>query len=304
LQETAIAEYESAKKKAELSDLEGFPVTGVAKQEDTTWRPPWIRGRSASDSEPSPGLMPEGIDQILSKLTQQIESAGARILRLGDYPDAAIEGLQDQILQTGAGRTKPDGGKQVKTGAADSTSWRLVEHEAGDDLAQVVIVTGDRDVKRHFSGDPTPYVIGTLFHATQEVSKLETPNDAATASLQEAVIAQLAKLAAVYPLVSNAQSAFDLEHVGQIRQTRAKITSLDIVDFREISAFAFPGFGTAVLDVVVSISLEYVVGDDVDAQVFFESKDGVRAVVEVFATRPDRAGAWDILIADLKIDRE
>ncbi|MCX4691798.1 hypothetical protein [Streptomyces sp. NBC_01408] len=56
--------------------------------------------------------------------------------------DSAINGLRDQILQTGAGRRK-DG---VKTGASDSAWLRDVLAKAGGDFTRVVLLSKDRDV--------------------------------------------------------------------------------------------------------------------------------------------------------------
>lgn len=53
--------------------------------------------------------------------------------------ESAIDGLRDQVLQTGPGSTK----QGVKTGAADSAWVRDVLHAVGGDPAKVIFVSGD-----------------------------------------------------------------------------------------------------------------------------------------------------------------
>jgi len=96
-------------------------------------------------------------ERSVGELVKSIEAALARIphleiLRLDESPLAAIDGLRDQVLQTGVGRRK--GAEGTKTGAADSTSFRLIEIAADGDVEErVVVVSADKDALLYFTGE-------------------------------------------------------------------------------------------------------------------------------------------------------
>lgn len=106
---------------------------------------------------------PSSTEQVIDVLEERLQdlynealgTEAVRILRLKDHPQSAVEGLKDQILRRGAGRTKSDDGRPVKTGAADSSAWRLLAEEARS-LDNIVLVTRDSDAERHFVDSPAP----------------------------------------------------------------------------------------------------------------------------------------------------
>ncbi|WP_143232876.1 hypothetical protein [Actinoplanes regularis] len=120
-----------------------------------------------------PGL-PSGateIEHLVKVLSDSLEGAGAEIVRLATHPLAAVQGIRDQILQTGAARRKTDsggnqkilGGSRVKTGAADSASFNLLEQRASTQLRNVVLVSADRDAVVHFKGRESPIMAKDLW---------------------------------------------------------------------------------------------------------------------------------------------
>ena len=79
----------------------------------------------------------EHIDKVATDLTDTLEEAGVYVINMRRYTAAAAAGVRDQILQTGVGRRKAESAdKRVKTGASDSTSFRLLEAHARDESAK------------------------------------------------------------------------------------------------------------------------------------------------------------------------
>ncbi|MBB4982520.1 hypothetical protein [Streptomyces nymphaeiformis] len=88
-----------------------------------------------------PTLPPGGGEGISQEFLGNLAAVpGITLVKLTG--DSAIEGLRDQILQTGPGRRK-DG---VKTGASDSAWLRDVLRKAGGNFESVVLLSSDRDV--------------------------------------------------------------------------------------------------------------------------------------------------------------
>ncbi|TDC45904.1 hypothetical protein E1212_28035 [Jiangella ureilytica] len=77
----------------------------------------------------------------------------------------------------------------------------------------------------------------------------------------------------------------------RIRHVRPTISSLDIGLQRDLGR-CVSRFRNAVVDGVVSITLEYALGEGVDAQVCSSAaRAGVKAIAETFATQPEPAGS-------------
>lgn len=127
--------------------------------------------------------LPDGADveAILASVENTLAGLEqVRVLRLRDAPGAAHGGLRDQVLQVGAGRTKSASSKSVKTGAADGTSFRLIESAAGGNLSDVVLVSGDGDALRYFAEQDRPSVFRSWADLRGELINLRPRDEVAT----------------------------------------------------------------------------------------------------------------------------
>lgn len=136
----------------------------------------------------------EIVELLEDKLADLYRESGAeaiRVLRLVDFPAAAAEGLRDQVLLRGAGRRK----NGIKTGAADSTSWRLLADAAGRyRLSDVVLVTRDEDAQRHFAATSDPILLPGIWDVKQQLQQLENGSRAAAEAVRRAVSLTLPRL--------------------------------------------------------------------------------------------------------------
>jgi hypothetical protein len=112
----------------------GADLAGFRLRESTIAKKLELAGLGRPAAMSGPASKDEAVERVLSKL-QRIRNL--RVIPLTG--SAAVAGLRDQILQTGAGKKKAD----VKTGASDSAWVRSVVEEAKG-AATFVIVSNDR----------------------------------------------------------------------------------------------------------------------------------------------------------------
>ncbi|WP_329064877.1 hypothetical protein [Streptomyces sp. NBC_01429] len=97
--------------------------------------------RGGLKGEP-PTLPASGDREIIDEFLFQLSSLpGVTVVYLTG--ESAINGLRDQILQTGPGRRK-DG---VKTGGSDSAWLRDILAKAGGDFTRIALLSKDRDIR-------------------------------------------------------------------------------------------------------------------------------------------------------------
>lgn len=133
----------------------------------------------------SGGLPNWSVADVVSSIDDALKRIDrVSILRLVDQPQAAIQGLRDQVLQIGAGKLKGD----VKTGAADSAILRLVEEAAGDSLEdRCVVVSADGDTRRHFANVVSPIVIRDMHLLRLSVLAMVPSEQEVTDAASEAI---------------------------------------------------------------------------------------------------------------------
>lgn len=144
----------------------------------------------------------EIVDRIMAQL---VDVLNVRVLSTS--PEAALDGLRSQVLQTGAGSRKPSAGG-TKTGAADAAWVYDALTLAGGDPARLAFLTKDSDPAsacRARGVDPPPTfgsrvaVVNALRHLVEEVRRGlvreltsyvldEVADDARRAALAEALV--------------------------------------------------------------------------------------------------------------------
>lgn len=77
-----------------------------------------------------------------------------RVVRLGDYPDAAVEAIRRQVLQLPPAKRK----SLVKTGAADTAVLLLAGEVYGELGGEYVIVSDDLDIRKHADPSNAPWL--------------------------------------------------------------------------------------------------------------------------------------------------
>ncbi len=245
----------------------------------------------------------EHIEEQLDDLWRDDGSGAVRILRLKDQPDAAILGLRDQILRTGAGRTKRDGTSAVKTGGADSASWRLVAATSGD-LVNVVLVSSDSDAYRHFSGTDAPTIVKDLWSVKRELLKLRSGTDEAVLAVTETLRDELPAISEDHLDVTEVLG----EHLlltPQRDQAVISITRISrVLDVDEIEVSLGDKTATAVVEIEIDVSIDYVRWDhrndsieaDVDEE--YDVKAYARVSAEAVAAVQ---GRWFFDIVQIEI---
>jgi hypothetical protein len=224
------------------------------------------------------------------------EIVGVRVLALSDYPAAAMEGLRDQVLQLGAGRTKKD----VKTGAADSTAFRLLaSHWAKYGMVDVVLVSGDRDARAHFRGSDVLTVesVWTLkrsLMAMRHGSEIAKDQIAAAAKRDLPDFDEESLASVSYE--GNGPRVTGVPLRGQVLAVSTKVTAVEeVLVIETVDVSRSDGYGTAYAKVLVTVAREVQWVNDHDDRVerdvdyFFE----VPAEIQLSALRED-PDEWSI----------
>lgn len=241
------------------------------------------------------------VDVVVASITEALDLAECRILLLQDHPDAAISAIRDQILQVGVGRKKSESASvRVKTGAADSASFRLISAHAGSDLPRVALISTDRDARGHFIGSQGPIHVKDIWQAKRELLRLKKGTDVAVAELIEAIEEQLVfKDRVDFARASVDQERGALRNIewdwGRYLDTKLTVESVERVcevishDLSRNSEYA-----TAEVSVVLSAQLEGTWWDS-DAEDLIHEQEalyGVDAVAEIYAEKD--GNGWDI----------
>jgi len=129
------------------------------------------------------------VEWFVERLQKALDGrAQVRVLRLKDHPDAAALGLRDQVLLVGVGeRIHGAGTVSVKTGASDSASMRLVAAAAGARPTDVVVVSNDSDVAKHFAAGARPVIVPSLWDAQGSLLALKPGSEAVAEQAETAI---------------------------------------------------------------------------------------------------------------------
>jgi hypothetical protein len=248
------------------------------------------------------------VESVAAHIENILDSTdGVEVLRFSAYPEAASLGLRDQILLTGAGRRKPAAkGPGVKTGAADSASFRLVEKHADDrDLGAVLVFSADKDALSHFEGRDAPVIVQDEWRRLKSALLKLEPADAVLSEqlvrvVSEALLGDFEKVGAESMTVG-ADAPFkswmgDSEQYLDVSTSIIAIESVSSVS--EVVADRKEGFGSALADVAVELEATAVWWNDVDDRLEhdFENVTNVPAQVLVSLTRD--GSEWEV-IADV-----
>lgn len=249
------------------------------------------------------GLLPERcppipdvptVEVVLSEIWRDCKyKDNIRVVELSTSPDVAIAGMRDQILQLGVGRRKSAGdGKRVKTGAADSATFRLIaECARGIGLENIILVSNDADARQHFAAPAkAPRIISTLWHLKHELA-LETELDAVFRDEIELAIRKELISPSHWPRNTPSIEGDDRPFASGIDRpyltTRVDVRSIDrVVSVSEIGVTRHSRWGTAVVRAEIALELVGNYWNDVDDELEEET-----------------TSAWDIG-ADLQVSLE
>lgn len=240
---------------------------------------------------------PIDIYAVIADLQAAVEELeGAHILRLRDSPEAAIGGLRDQVLVQRAGRRKSN----VKTGAADSASFRLAEAELSKTAGSMVVVSGDQDARAYFVNNPRVGLVASLSRAKAGILGMRAGSEIALERVQNAVVGQLPRLS------QEELGDPDVEGVGGFREdsrlrgriveSALQLLAIDeIVGVAEVEVSKSEGYAAAMVEARVSVERSLQVLSEVNGliEMDVERFDGVPALVEVSAQSDDGI-AWHI----------
>jgi hypothetical protein len=229
------------------------------------------------------------------------------VLSLSTYPTAAVQGLRDQVLQLGVGRRKTDpDGKGVKTGAADSATFRLIEHRAGLNLVRVVLISADKDARTYFEESPGPQILKSIWSAKRSLLKLLTGSEAAHEAVKQAVAEDLPDLETLAgATLEGGSHAFSEHYFDQSRYLTTEISALgvdSVVAVTDVEVSKSDGYATAQARITVALQLEAVWWDDFDDRLEHEWEPAyeVPATAQVSLTYED--DNWTVTVDHIVVD--
>lgn len=239
------------------------------------------------------------VDEVVAGIHTALENLeGVTVLTFARHADVAVEGLRDQVLLRTPGRRK----SKVKTGAADSSSFRLALSELGRNGGSMVVVSGDQDATSYFTGNPSVVLVNSLSRAKAGIVAMRTGSEIAVGRVREAVLARLPHLLRVElgaPEVDGvAVLDVDSRLRGRVVESNVELVSIDhVVAIDEVEVSQSEGYGTALVEALVSVERELQVLSDVNEliEMDVETFDGLRAGLEVSA-ESDNGIDWDIVI--------
>lgn len=243
---------------------------------------------------------PVDVDRVVVALDAALEDLeGASVLRLRNFPGAAADGLRDQILLRGAGRKK----KEIKTGAADSTAFRLAESELERGSGSMVVVSGDQDATHHFSGNDRVLVVNSLSRAKAGILGMRPGSEVARERVVRAIEARLPQFTKLE--LSDRDIDGDPAGIkpdsrlrGRIIDVATALVSIDgVLAVEDVEVSRSDGYAAAQVVAHVSVERALQVLSEVNAMVEIdvETFDGVEAVIEVSAESDDGID-WELVI--------
>lgn len=248
------------------------------------------------------------LEETLQKLEERLDEVEhARVLRLSRNPAAAVAGLRDQVLQLRAGRRKPSGDSRVKTGGADSASWRLVEAEAGPDIQNVVLVTADGDSRAHFRGPSAPAIVARIWGVRQSLMRLQTGSQMAANEVREMILDSLPTLTEdilTGAEIENGRAAFRFDSDRYVETSVTLVGVPSVTDVRDIEVSRWDVVATAEARVEVDLRIEFVWWDERTESVeqAYDEAHSVPALVQVAATRSDTSSSWTVAVEHVLVE--
>lgn len=234
---------------------------------------------------------PADVQDVVERLTQSLEEVDdVRILSLELHPEIARLALRDQTLQTGVGRRK----SSVKTGAADSASFRLLDAAkarlAGE--TAMAVVSGDRDAKERYGSSPDVTLLLSIWAAKRSLVGMRTGSEIAEDQIKEAIFHELTSTGAEQLADAAIEGTPHLRDGIRLRgrELSSTLTPIEVeqvlaVDSVDVSLR--DDYGIALVDAHVVVRRELQVLNAFSDQIEYdvETFDGVRATLEVSAVR-------------------
>lgn len=270
----------------------------------------WSKDARRAGIEPPDMEFPEAdVEELVAQFEQMLTTAGVEILRIDQHPEAAKHGLRDQILLTGVGRRKPATDDGVKTGASDSTSWRLIELAAGSDIANVVIITRDaEDTRRHFRGERSPVIASSRHSVERGLLRLAPGDTAAEEAVSEAIFEKLPSLLPdelSRASKENELNPFVWDDSWVTVQEDVSVTVItDVKDVTDIEVSRRDEHASAYATVKLTLEIDLAWWDeraeDLQQSVFFAEE--IPAAAQVSAQRDPDTRGWSIEVDHFIID--
>lgn len=237
------------------------------------------------------------------------EVEGLRTLKLDDYPTVASAAIRDQVLRTRAGKTKPGAeGEPVKTGAADSATFRLVASASGKSIKRVVLVSSDKDAATHFAGSSSPIIMPSIWAAKQGLMALLPGSEIAKVAVAEAVRQHaLALTGAELSQVSieGGHSHFSDAYFDETQYVEAEmfVVAIDnVVSVEDVEVSKSEGYATATAKCSVSLELhaqEWMPFSD-DFEFTWDGTRDVEADLQSYLTFKD--GEWSLEVEHIVLN--
>jgi hypothetical protein len=239
------------------------------------------------------------VDGVAAGIYAALEDLdGVTVLTFAGHPELAVEGLRDQVLLRAPGRKKGN----VKTGAADSSSFRLALLELSRYGGTMVVVSGDQDAARHFTSKPSVVLVNSLSRAKAGIVAMRTGSEIALERVREAVQSRLPYLLRAELGAPEVDGVGVLDVDGHLRgrvvESNVELVAIDhVVAIDEVEVSQSEGYGTAMVDALVSVERELQVLSDVNEMIEMdvETFDGLRAGLEVSAESHNGID-WDIVV--------
>lgn len=172
------------------------------------------------------------VERVVEALDDQLRDIrSVRILRCAEEPAVVVAGLRDQVLQLGPATSAGPDGKRVKTGAADSTSFRLIEAAAGDDIVDVVLVSNDQDARVFFRAGAIT-IVGSLHELKRLLLDDAVAGDAVLVEdVRAALELHLNRVDTLAGLSAEGDVSFDAGPLGDTHLTsQLSVTHVSAVD--------------------------------------------------------------------------
>lgn len=248
------------------------------------------------------GMGPDAVVEAISASLVGLE--GVKILPLRPNM-VAVDALRDQILLRGPARKKKD----VKTGAADSAAFRLIQAEHARIGGTFMIVSGDQDAWRYFSGMHDVVSVSILARAKAGIVAMRRGSEVAADRVREAVKVRLPAMTReeLGDPVVGPENAPAPEHGRGLTGVRIlhlmhQLTAESVISVPDVEVSRSDGYAAVVVEALVQIQRDLqVLSDRSDAvEMDVDTFDGLHAMLEVSAESGNGLD-WDLVVDRVRL---
>lgn len=259
-----------------------------------------------------PLLVPDGwpaelaTDTVVDAVMRAVSGIeGVEVLPL--RPDSiAVEALRDQVLLRGPARRKKD----VKTGAADSAAFRLIDAERFRVGGTFLVVSADQDARLHFSGERDVRLTPSISRAKAGIVAMRKGSEMAVDRVRQAVSTRLPRMTRKElgdPEVGpengpTPENGRRLNGVRILNLTYGLVAVEAVIDVSDVEVSRSDGYAAVVVEALVSIERDLqVLSDRSDAvEMDIDSFGGLRATLELSA-ESDNGVDWDFIVDRVRL---